>query len=341
MDRLARTAEGPLAHRLPPFAQFDGIGQQVHHGLDVVLDAVWRQLFAKLVQLPQQVRQAPLLAAVQAVVGGIEIRHQDARQRVAQGLLDDLAAAAVVDQVDGQFGVGKAPRPDVFAVDPPARLVRVHHRRLPQKLQELLHDGIEQRRAPPQVPQRAGTAQVQPKQLVQQGRGLAQRNAQMRAGVAIEQPHPRPDVRARQLQVAAALAGRLAVFAAADVPPIPVHFDLRLGNVFLIVIFELAGPFQLRAPAHGTVLRLDVVMDDVLFRHFREVDLPLRTGMLAMLLRPPVNAGLGLRLRVGLGTVVLAPPLQLRLQLLDPRIALRQLLPQIGDQRLQLLNPLL
>jgi hypothetical protein len=117
---------------VPSMAQRAGLLEQFDQGPDVTPHHRRRKLLPQLRQFPQQMHQAALLAAVDGVVRGVEIGHQHARQRIPQRFADHRGAATMVDQQHRQVGIREAPAPRVFAVDPPAGLVGVHHRRLTQ-----------------------------------------------------------------------------------------------------------------------------------------------------------------------------------------------------------------
>ena len=159
-----------------------------------------------------------------------------------------------VDEEEGQPGVAEAPGPGGLAVDPPAGLVPLDHGRLAEQLEEFLDDRGEQSAAPAEVAEQAGPADGQAEEVVEQVLGLAQGDAEVGAAVAGQQAGPRADVRARQFQVAAALAGPLTATAAVDVAAVAMPLDLGLGEVGHEVVFELAGRFEVVGTAMGTLL---------------------------------------------------------------------------------------
>jgi hypothetical protein len=79
---------------------------------------------------------------------------------------------------------------------------------LTQQFQELIDHRGEQLAAPAEVTEQAGSADGQSEEVLEQVAGLAQGDAEVRPAVAGEQASAWADVRARQFQVAATLAGR-------------------------------------------------------------------------------------------------------------------------------------
>src|SRR3954453_4152881 len=129
--------------------------------------------------------------------------------------------------------------------------------------------------------EQACPADGQAEEVVQQVACLAQRDAQVGAAVAGEQPRPRPDVGARQLQVATPLASSCTGAAAMNVPAIAMPFELGLGEVNDNMVFKLSGRFEVGAAAMRTLLGMNVVLDEGgLRRRLRSKD----AWMLAMLL---------------------------------------------------------
>jgi hypothetical protein len=270
-----------------------------------------------------------------AVIRGVEIGDEHARQRFPQRLADDRRASRPLDEEHRQLRVREAPAPHVLVVDSPADLVGVHHRRLAQNLQQLLHDRIELLREPPQVPQHAGAADLQAVEFLEQRRGFPQRNPQMPATVDAQQLRPRPDVRPRHGQVAPPLGRRAARRELANMPAEAMHFDLRFRNAFDEMIGEFPrGLHRLAAGRAG--LDEHVVRNHVLGGRLR----PRLSGMLAKLDPPPVPLFWRALRRIRLRHKLLSPPPQLGLQLGNPgRLRTDDLLLR-SDQRLQPGNPL-
>ena len=92
--------------------------------------------------------------------------------------------------------------------------------------------------------------------------GLAERDAQMGAGVAGQQARSRSDVGAGQLQLAATLADLLATAATIDMPAVAMPFDLGFGNIGHDMVVELARGFEVAAAAMGALLGMHVVFDE-------------------------------------------------------------------------------
>ena len=100
------------------------------------------------------------------------------------------------------------------------------------------------------------------------------------------------------------------------------QLDLRLGNVFDKMIVKAAGFFQVLAPAVRTAFQPHVVIHRVLLGNRR---LAKHARMFAMRFLAAVGRFLRLLLRVRLGAVPLAAPLQFPFEFGDTRIALLQL----------------
>ncbi len=158
---------------------------------------------------------------------------------------------------------------------------------------------------------------------MQQVRGLAQRNAQVGTAVAGEQARPRADVGARQLQVAAALAGTLTVPAAADPAAVAVPLQLRFGEVGDEVVLVPVGDFEVPAAAMATLLWIDGMFDEDRTGGRLGSD---TAGMLAVLLAAAVAARRLRAAAVPAGTLAALPDL-LKFVLQPP--------PQCGVVRLQ------
>src|SRR5262249_1250926 len=167
-----------------------------------------------------------------------------------------------VDEEQRQARVAEAPGPGGVAVDPPAGLVPLDHGGSTEQFQEFVDHWGEELTAPAEVTEQAGSADGQAEEVVEQVAGLAQGDAEVGPAVAGEQAGARADVRARQFQVAAALAGPLTAPAAGDISAVAMPFDLGLRKIGQDVIFVLAGGFEINGPALGTLLRVDVVFDE-------------------------------------------------------------------------------
>lgn len=178
--------------------------------------------------------------------------------------------------------------------------------------------------------QQSGPADRQAEEIVQQVARLAERDAQVGAAVTGEQPCPWPEVSAGQFQIAASLAGLLAVSATMNVPAIAMPLELGLGNVGDDVVFELSGGFEFAAAAMRALLGMHVVFDE---RGFRRRLGPKHAGVLAMFLSPAVVG----RARAGLG--LLLGPLATLEKCLKLVFELRNPPPQLGVLRLKLRNP--
>ena len=113
------------------------------------------------------------------------------------------------------------------------------------------------------------------------------------------------------------------------------QLDLRLGNVFDKMIVKTAGFFQLIASAMRTTLEPHIVIDRVLIDNRR---LAKHARMFAMRLLAAIGCFLRLLIRVRLGAIPLATPLQFRFEFGNPRIARIQLPPQQSNVRHQFLN---
>ena len=179
--------------------------------------------------------------------------------------------------------------------------------------------------------QHAGPAFVQAEPFRKQRRGLTQRNAQVPAGVGRQQPGSRANVRAGQFQVAAALAGAVAIQATHDMAAIAMDLNLWFRDVHLDVIVVLARGFQVAALAVRARFRNHVV----LVRDFRRLGRRAKEPAVAALaLLAAIGRLLAWR-RVGLGAVVLIAAAKFFFQLRDPRIALCQRLAQLHNLPLQ------
>jgi hypothetical protein len=145
-----------------------------------------------------------------------------------------------------------------------------------------------------------------------------------------EQASPWTDVGAGQFEITASLTGSRAAAATMDVPAIAMPFELRLGDIGDDVVFELAGRFEFAAAAMGTLLGMNIVLDED--RSRRRIG-PKDAGMVAMLLPPPiVGRALAPRALI-LGSFA---ALQKGLNLM---FELRNAPPQLGILRFEFGNP--
>src|SRR5262249_28209204 len=167
-----------------------------------------------------------------------------------------------VDEEQRQPRISEAPGPGGLAIDPPAGLIALDHRRSAEQFQEFIDDRGEELTAPSEVTEQSGSADGQSEEVVEQVAGLAQGDAEVGAAVAGEQAGAGADVRARQLQVAAALAGPLTTPAAVDVPPVAMPLESGFGEVGDEGVLELAGGLEVVSTAMGALLRADVVFGE-------------------------------------------------------------------------------
>src|SRR5262249_7560002 len=130
-------------------------------------------------QLAEQVDQAALLGAVQAVVRRVEIADQRPGERFPQDPDEDIATAVAVDEEHRQARVAEAPGPGGVAVDPPAGLVPLDHGGSTEQFQEFVDHWGEELTAPAEVTEQAGSADGQAEEVVEQVAGLAQGDAEV------------------------------------------------------------------------------------------------------------------------------------------------------------------
>ena len=95
--------------------------QQCHQRLDVAVFRGGGGLIAQRVEFAQQMHEALLLAAVERAIGGIEVGHEHARQRVSQHALHHGPRPMLIDQKQRQTRVAEAPHPDALAGAPTLR----------------------------------------------------------------------------------------------------------------------------------------------------------------------------------------------------------------------------
>jgi hypothetical protein len=122
-DPLVGLVELRGAELVSILAQLDGIAEQVDERLNERPHRLPGEFLAQLGQLAEQVDQAPLLGAIQAVVRRVEVADQAAGERFSQDPDEDIATTMAVDEEQRQPGISEAPSPGGLAVDPPAGLV--------------------------------------------------------------------------------------------------------------------------------------------------------------------------------------------------------------------------
>src|SRR5262249_22988245 len=148
-----------------------------------------------------------------------------------EGADEDVATAMAIDEEQRQPGVAEAPGPSGLAVDPPAGLVPLDHGGLAEPLQEVVEHRGEELTTPAEVAPPPGPADGQSEEVVEQVAGLTQGDAEVGSAVAGEQAGAGADVCARQLQVAAALAGPLAGPTTVDVPSVAMPLEFGFGEI--------------------------------------------------------------------------------------------------------------
>jgi hypothetical protein len=262
VDALTRRGKRGSSQGAALLAQLNGVLEQPEQRGNERPHRLPGQFVAQLGEFAEQVDQAPLLGASQAVVGCVKITDQGAGKRVPQHAEDHIAIAMAVDEEEGQARIAETPSPSRLAVDAPAGLIALDHRRLPQEFEEFVDHGSEERAAPAEMAEQAGPANRQAKEVVQQVPGLAQGNAQVRSAVAGEQTCPRADVGAGQFEVAAALAGLLTAATVENVAAEAMPLNLRLGDIGNDVVLELTGCFEIGAAAMGALLGPDIVFEE-------------------------------------------------------------------------------
>jgi hypothetical protein len=191
-----------------------------------------------------------------------------------------------VDEEQGQAGVAEAPGPRGLAVDPPAGFVPLDYGGLTEQLEELVDDGGEEVTAPAEVTEQTRSADGQAEEVVEQVPSLAQGDAEVSPAGAGEPASARADVRARQFQVTAALAGPLTAPAVVNMTPVAMPLEFRFGQIGHEVVLELAGGFAVAGTTMGALHRTDVVFDeDGAGWGFGSEE----SGVLAVFLAPPVG----------------------------------------------------
>jgi hypothetical protein len=335
-DALTSRGKGPDAEVLAILAQLDGVLEKGDERLNEGPHGLAGEFFTQFGQFAEQVDQATLLVAIEAVVDGVEIADERAGKRLAQNTHEHVAAAMAVDEEHGQTRIAETPGPGGLAVDAPAGLVAADHRRLPQQLQEFFDHRLEQGAAPTQMAEQAGAADTQAEEVVQQVPRFAQGNAEVGATVASQQACPRANVGAGQFQIATALAGVLTAAATIDVPAVAMPFDLGFGNVGDEMVIELAGRFEVLAAALRTLRGMNVVLDKN--RVGRRLGTE-RAWMFAMFLAPPVGAGiLSVLARAARALAALQELLDLLLQFRNPASQFSILRLDVGEPLSKLLS---
>src|SRR5262249_45470571 len=137
------------------------------------------EFLPELGPLAEQVDQAALLGAIQAVIHRVEIADQGAGERLPQHADEDIPATVAVDEEQRQAGVAEAPGPGRLAIDPPAGLVHLDHGGMAEKFPELVDHRGEELAAPTAVTEQAGSADRQAEEVMEQVLSLAQRDAQV------------------------------------------------------------------------------------------------------------------------------------------------------------------
>ena len=209
------------------------------------------------------------------------------------------------------------------------------HRRGTQNLKELLDDRVEQRRSPAEVTEGPGAAQVHPEQLPQQVVGLFQRDPQVRAAIAGQQPCARADVGARQFEIATTLTRAAATATLLHMASVTMQLDPRPRDIFDQVIVVAAGLFQVLASAVRTAFQPHVVIHRVLLGNRR---LAKHARMFAMRLLAAIGSFLRVFFRVRLGAILLAAPIQFRFEFGVARSKFRVLPLQPGYANKQFFN---
>jgi len=98
----------------------NGISKQVNERLNERPHRLPGKFLTELGQFAEQVDQAALFGAIQAVVSRVEITDQRAGKRLAQDSDDDVSTAVAIGQKQGQTRIAEAPGPGGLAVDAPA-----------------------------------------------------------------------------------------------------------------------------------------------------------------------------------------------------------------------------
>jgi hypothetical protein len=171
----------------------------------------------------------------------------------------------------------------------------VNVRRLAQNLKQLLDHRIEQRRSPADVSPRSGAAQAHPEQRPQQVVRFFQRDSQLSAASADQQPRTRSDVRSRQFQITPPLTRAAAIATLLHMPPVTVQLDCRLGDVFDELLVKAARFFEVLASAVRTAFQPHVVVDRVFVGNRR---LAKHAGMFAMRWLAEIGSSFRLLFRV-------------------------------------------
>ncbi len=149
----------------------------------------------------------------------------------------------------------------------------------------------------------------------------------MGPAIAGQQAGARADVGAGQFQVAAALAGALALPAAVDVAAVAVPLDLRFGDIGDEVVVTGVGGFEVGRATVGALRGMDLVFDE---RGVRRGFGTHRAGVLAVLPAAAVGGG------AGLGGTLGGRALAALLDLLQLVLQLGHASLQVGVLRLEL-----
>ena len=176
-DQLVGLVEPRVAELISVLAQLNGISKQVNERLNERPHRLPGKFLTELGQFAEQVDQAALFDAIQAVVSRVEITDQRAGKRLAQDSDDDVSTAVAIDQKQGQTRIAEAPGPGGLAVDAPAGFIPLDHGGLAKQFEEFLDHRREQLAAPMQLTEQAGPADRQAEEVVEQVLGLTQGNA--------------------------------------------------------------------------------------------------------------------------------------------------------------------
>jgi len=287
-DTLACLDEGLARKLLAFFGQLHSILEQLDERLHEGPYRLPRQFVTQFRQSSaEQMDQAALLGASQAVVGRVEIADQGACKGFPQDADDDLLAAMAIDEEQGAARVAEAPGPGYLAVDAAAGRIPLDYRPLPEQFEQFLDDGSEQLAAPTQMAQQASPTDGQAEEIMKQVLRLTRGNAEMGAGITGQQARAWTDVGVRQFQITAVLTGSLTGAAAVHMATIAVPLDFGFGHIGDDVILELTGGFEVAGTAMGTLPGNDVVLHkDGAGRRFGAKG----TRVLAVFLAAPVRA---------------------------------------------------
>jgi hypothetical protein len=156
----------------------------------------------------------------------------------------------------------------------------------------------------------------------------------MGPAIAGQQAGPRADVGAGQLEVAAPLAGPLALPAAVDVAAVAMPLDPRFRDIGDEMVVEGVGGYEVGRATMGALRGMDLVLDERGIRGWFGAEDP---GVLAMLPAAAVGGRTGLRGPLRLGALApLVDLLQLVLHLGQAPLQLSVLRLEVGVLRLEL-----